>query len=127
MNPSLSSTSPLTAVPYSVSNLGGTFPRFFILRFVDYFTRATCIPPSSPPKASLLKGDLITQPFSCVLEAEKHRCIDGGGICQIQRDGYYIVNILCVIFGVVTFWGFIRPRALHLQSLPLRAWRVSEG
>lgn len=45
----------------------------------------------------------------------------------MQTDGYYIVNILCVIFGVVTFWGFIRPAAQKLQSLPMRAWRISEG
>ena len=41
--------------------------------------------------------------------------------------GYYIVNILCVVFGIVTFWGFIRPKALQLQNLPLRAWRLSNG
>jgi hypothetical protein len=35
----------------------------------------------------MLKGDLITQPFSCVLEAEKHRCINGGGACDISQDG----------------------------------------
>ncbi|KAK4555415.1 hypothetical protein LTR86_007712 [Recurvomyces mirabilis] len=110
----------------TVSNLGGTFPRFFVLKFVDAFSVATCIPPSVPPPPDL-KGSLITQPFSCVLEAEKHRCLAGGGACNVQRDGYYIVNILCVAFGVVTFWGFIRPRALQLQALPLRAWRLSGG
>lgn len=111
-----------------MSNLGGTFPRFFILKFVDAFSVATCLPPSNPPKdLSSLKGDLIKQPFSCVLEVEKHRCLDGGGVCDVQRDGYYIVNILCVVFGVVTFWGFIRPAAARLQRLPMSAWRLSEG
>ncbi|KAK1093524.1 hypothetical protein LTR48_002119 [Friedmanniomyces endolithicus] len=109
----------------TVSNLGGTFPRFFVLKFVDMFSVATCIPPSKPPAD--LKGTLITQPFSCVLEAEKHRCLAGGGVCDVRRDGYYIVNILCVVFGIVTFWGFIRPKALQLQNLPLRAWRLSNG
>jgi len=130
----------------SVSNLGGTFPRFFVLKFVDAFTTANCMPPSIPPAKDLLKGDLITQPFSCVLEAEKHRCINGGGSCNIQRDGkplhhskagstvcadfktgYYYVNVLCVLIGVVTFVMFIRPQALKLQSLPMRAWRISGG
>jgi MFS transporter, PAT family, solute carrier family 33 (acetyl-CoA transportor), member 1 len=27
----------------TVSNLGGTWPRYFILAGVDYFTKATCI------------------------------------------------------------------------------------
>ncbi|OQO00687.1 hypothetical protein B0A48_13177 [Cryoendolithus antarcticus] len=105
----------------TVSNLGGTFPRFFILKFVDAFTVATCSPPSIPPAKDLLKGDLITQPFSCVLEAEKHRCLAGGGTCDIQHDGYYYVNVLCVIIGVITFWSFIRPQAMKLQQDDLAA------
>ncbi|KAL8714225.1 MAG: hypothetical protein Q9220_001954 [cf. Caloplaca sp. 1 TL-2023] len=112
----------------TVSNLGGTFPRFFILKLVDYFTLATCSPPSSPPKdLSTLKGDLITKSFSCALEAQKHTCIDGGGTCVVERDGYYITNVICVIVGVVTFAAYIRPAAMKLQGLPLRAWRLADS
>lgn len=114
----------MTDNPNSVSNLGGTFPRYFILRLVDYFTAATCTPPSTPPPEKSLTGPLITSPFSCVLEPEKQRCIAGGGTCNMERDGYYITNVICVIIGIVTFVGFIRPAALKLQSLPLRAWRI---
>ncbi|KAH8651815.1 acetyl-coenzyme A transporter 1-domain-containing protein [Tricladium varicosporioides] len=112
----------------TVSNLGGTFPRFFVLKLVDFFTVATCIPPSSDyslPKT--LKGPVITSSFSCAMSAEKDRCIQGGGVCDISRDGYYVMNIVCVIVGVITFWGFIKPAALKLQALPLRAWRIAEG
>ncbi|KAL8667220.1 MAG: hypothetical protein Q9202_000793 [Teloschistes flavicans] len=109
----------------TVSNLGGTFPRFFILKLVDQFTVATCHPPSSPPTdLKSLKGDLVTSAFSCALEAQKHRCLDGGGKCVVERDGYYITNVICVVIGVVTFWAYIRPAALKLQALPLRAWRL---
>ncbi|KAK5692158.1 hypothetical protein LTR97_011332 [Elasticomyces elasticus] len=115
----------------TVSNLGGTFPRFFVLKFVDMFTVATCLPPTDGKLGvgglGDLKGPLVTQAFSCALEAEKHRCLDGGGVCEVGRDGYYIVNILCVVFGIVTFWGFIKPKALQLQNLPMRAWRLSGG
>ncbi|TKA70611.1 hypothetical protein B0A49_06082, partial [Cryomyces minteri] len=110
----------------TVSNLGGTFPRFFVLKFVDLFTVATCTPPPSGQLPAELKGVPVTEPFSCVLEAEKHRCLEGGGSCAISTDGYYIVNILCILIGVVTFWSFIRPTALRLQALPLRAWRIAE-
>lgn len=72
--------------PGSVSNLGGTFPRFPVLRAVDYFTKATCTPPVDKPTTPL-KGELITQAFNCALESEKHRCIDGGGRCVIDQDG----------------------------------------
>lgn len=107
---------------FRVSNLGGTFPRFFILKLVDLFTIATCIPPS-PELAADLKGSPITSPFSCSLGADKERCVSGGGVCEIQHDGYYVTNIICVLIGALTFWSFIRPAALKLQSLPLRAWR----
>jgi hypothetical protein len=42
----------------------------------------------------------------------------------MERDGYYIVNILCVIIGLVTFWGYIKVTVQKLQALPLRAWRL---
>ncbi|KAI9781202.1 MAG: hypothetical protein M1816_002462 [Peltula sp. TS41687] len=105
----------------TVSNLGGTFPRFFILKLVDLFTVATCIPSSKT--TGDLKGPLITAAFSCAREAEKSRCLRGGGSCEIRRDGYYITNMICVLIGALTFWGFIKRAALRLQALPLRAWR----
>ncbi|MCJ1468937.1 hypothetical protein MMC07_007567 [Pseudocyphellaria aurata] len=113
----------------TVSNLGGTFPKFFILKLVDAFTVATCLPPASPVVSgnSSLTRDLITAPFSCVAEVEKHRCIAGGGTCNISRDGYYITNVVCVIIGILTFWSYIRPAAMKLQALPLRAWRLAPG
>jgi hypothetical protein len=48
-------------------------------------------------------------------------------VCDISRDGYYVMNVVCVIIGVISFWGFIKPAALKLQALPLRAWRIAEG
>jgi len=112
----------------TVSNLGGTFPKFFILKAVDMFTSATCIPPSTAEltKLPLAKFETaVTEAFSCALEADKHRCLDGGGTCVMQRDGYYITNILFVVIGAVTFWMYIEKKALALQALPLRAWRVT--
>jgi PAT family acetyl-CoA transporter-like MFS transporter 1 len=89
------------------------------------FTYATCVPPTFPPKAELLKGDLVTQPFSCALEPDKHRCVNGGGVCNITTDGYYIVNILCVIVGAVTFALYIKPAVMRIQALPMKAWRLA--
>jgi hypothetical protein len=107
-----------------VSNLGGTFPKFFVLKLIDVLTIATCSPPRSPPNSDLLKGPLVTSSFSCVAEPDKLRCSNGGGTCTITTDGYYIVNILCIIVGVLTFWGYIKPVVRSLQSLPVRAWRL---
>jgi hypothetical protein len=106
----------------TVSNLGGTFPKFFILKFIDMFTVAMCTPPTSAPAD--LKGDLVTAPFSCVLEPDKARCVAGGGTCSTTTDGYYLVNILCVLIGLVTFYGYIKPAVRRLETLPIRAWRL---
>ncbi|KAE9370848.1 hypothetical protein N431DRAFT_546583 [Stipitochalara longipes BDJ] len=112
----------------TVSNLGGTFPRYFVLKLVDAFTVATCIPPASTYKLPpTLRGPLVTESFSCAASKAKDMCIQGGGVCDISRDGYYVMNIVCVIIGVVTFWGYIKPAAIKLQGLPLRAWRIAEG
>ncbi|KAJ9630230.1 hypothetical protein H2204_008591 [Knufia peltigerae] len=110
----------------TVSNLGGTFPKFFILKFVDMFTKATCIPPTDVDAFSKAHPDVtpITSQFSCALEAEKNLCLKGGGTCLMQRDGYYITNIVFVLIGAALFWMYIEKKALALQGLPLRAWRV---
>ncbi|OJD19497.1 hypothetical protein AJ78_00566 [Emergomyces pasteurianus Ep9510] len=106
----------------TVSNLGGTFPKFFVLKLVDLFTSATCIPPTETPAGV---KDPITARFSCALEADKHRCEAGKGVCQVYRDGFYTTNVLCVIIGAVTFFLYIRPAVLKVQQLPLRAWRLN--
>ena len=117
----------------SVSNFGGTFPKFFMLKLVDLFTKATCIPPSASELDTFIKShpnkDItpITSSFSCALEADKNICLDGGGICHMQRDGYYITNVIFVILGAALFWMYIERKALALQKLPLRAWRVGVG
>lgn len=107
--------------------MGGTFPRIFVLKLVDFFTQATCIPPTVAPPSDKLKDTLVTSSFSCALEPEKNRCINGGGICEVGRDGYYITNIICVLIGALTFVWFIKPAADKLQALPLRAWRLASG
>jgi len=88
------------------------------------FTVANCIPPTTPNLLDL-KGDLITSSFSCVAETDKRRCLDGGGSCKITRDGYYIMNVLCIIVGVVTFWSYIKPAVQRLQAFPVKAWRLA--
>ncbi|KAI0017920.1 acetyl-CoA transporter 1 [Xylariomycetidae sp. FL0641] len=109
----------------TVSNLGGTFPKYFVLKLVDAFTEATCHPPNAKIDVSTLKSPLVTQPFSCAIQAERERCENGGGTCEILHDGFYIVNVLCVAVGLLTFFLYVRPKVLHLQGLPMRAWRLS--
>jgi PAT family acetyl-CoA transporter-like MFS transporter 1 len=101
-----------------LSNLGGTFPKFFVLKAVDILTVATCHPGTSA------KDTAFTDPFSCVAEAGKAHCTELGGKCVIERDGYYWVNILCVIIGLITFVTYIRKTLFRLQALQLGSWRL---
>lgn len=98
-----------------------------MLKLVDTLTVATCHPSANGASHAGLKGALVTEAFSCAVQAEKERCEQGGGTCVTLRDGYYAVNMLCVVFGAATFLWYIKPKVLHLQSLPLKAWRLSAG
>ena len=97
----------------TVSNLGGTFPRLFVLKLVDALTVASCVQLPAAP----------SEPFSCALEGDKHKCKDLGGTCQVYTDGYYMTNIVCVVVGIISFVWYIRPKVEKLMALPLRAWR----
>ncbi|RPA87241.1 hypothetical protein BJ508DRAFT_410767 [Ascobolus immersus RN42] len=110
----------------TVSNLGGTFPRIFVLKLIDVFTKATCLP--NPSLTSSAKP-ITFEPFSCALESDKQRCLSSefNGVCNVEQDGYYIMNMICVVFGTVSFYMYIWPKVRYLQSLPLRAWREREG
>ncbi|CAG8510489.1 16414_t:CDS:10 [Acaulospora morrowiae] len=92
------------------SNFGGTWPRFFVLEAVDYFTEAVCY------------GQNAT--FSCVTEYDKSTCKDLGGTCVVNRDGYYITSIICVTTGTLCLFGFILPQIKNLQVLPPKAWKI---
>ncbi|RPB26546.1 hypothetical protein L211DRAFT_899963 [Terfezia boudieri ATCC MYA-4762] len=69
----------------TVSNLGGTFPRIFVLKMVDWLTVASCVAGAG--------GNAGWKEYSCALESEKHRCKDTGGICEMRTDGYYMTNV----------------------------------
>lgn len=91
----------------TISNFGGTWPRALVLAGVDWFTSATC-------SASGL---------SCATEELKQRCKEAKGVCNIERDGYYVMNVVCIVTGVLLFYGFIKSTLERLQNLPTVAWR----
>jgi len=97
------------------TNLGGTWPKWFVLKGVDLFTQATCKVPHAlvDIKAS-----------ECVSERGKRACKDIGGICLIERDGYYVVTGICLAFGLIVLTAFIIPTARKLQALPISVWRI---
>lgn len=65
----------------------------------------------------------ITRPFSqplateCVSDLGKTHCADLGGICETERDGYYIVSAACVMIGATILTLYVIPTARRLQGM----------
>ncbi|KAJ1735859.1 hypothetical protein LPJ61_000303 [Coemansia biformis] len=99
----------------TLSNFGGTWPVYFVMSAVDYFTRATCLLPAG-------MGDA----FSCTAQESRTRCEKEGGTCSVHWDGYYIVSTSCILASLLLFVAFIRPAVLRLERVPTHLWRVSK-
>jgi len=100
------------------TNLGGTWPRFFVLKAVDFFSVATC-------QVDEAGSSLTVQAVECVSEQGKAHCSDIGGTCITERDGYFITSGLCLGLGIVALVGYVLPVARKLQGLPVSKWRIS--
>lgn len=99
----------------TLSNFGGTYPQFFILKAIDYFTVANCIPS---------KDSSFQNPFSCSGKASKDKCTKLLGDCVITRDGYFVLAIACSLIGILIFY-LNRPAIRILEKLPIKKWRIS--
>ncbi|KAG8696483.1 hypothetical protein FRC09_008484 [Ceratobasidium sp. 395] len=102
----------------TISNLGGTWPRIFVLKGVDFFSVATC-------KVKEETGDIIMKASECVSDHGKAACADLGGVCHTERDGYYIVSWICITLGASILLFYIWPTAKKLQALRQSEWRVN--
>ncbi|KAJ7480190.1 acetyl-coenzyme A transporter 1-domain-containing protein [Mycena galericulata] len=99
------------------TNMGGTWPKWFVLKGVDLFSVASC-------KIQEGTSELVVKATECVSEHGKAACTEVGGECITETDGYYIVSGLCMLFGVAFLVMYIMPTARKLQELPTSAWRV---
>ncbi|KAF9436723.1 hypothetical protein BGZ76_003165 [Entomortierella beljakovae] len=99
----------------TLSNFGGTWPRYFVLEAVDYFTVSSC---------SVV--DSNGQDFSCSAEPGKSLCEKLGGGCVLDKDGYYIVSSACVLVGGLLLVFYIAPTIRYLESLPTKKWKLDQ-
>ncbi|KAI8918592.1 acetyl-coenzyme A transporter 1-domain-containing protein [Powellomyces hirtus] len=104
----------------TLSNLGGTWPRFFVLEAVDHFTVSHCESATQPKDTAW--GLLV----ACSTDAEKAACKDIGGKCIIDTDGYYVVGAACVVVGLASLLLFVRPLVARLHGVPDLAWRLGK-
>lgn len=99
----------------TLSNLGGTWPRYFILLAVDYFTVAPCSVNSADGHA-----------IKCADDKHRDQCKALGGSCNYIQDGYYYVNTACFIFGLLSLLLYIKPQIKKLEGLSDDLWRLSK-
>ncbi|KAJ7151496.1 acetyl-coenzyme A transporter 1 [Mycena filopes] len=99
------------------TNLGGTWPKYFVLKGVDLLTVATC-------KVKEGNDELLVKATECVSEHGKAACTEIGGVCETETDGYYLISGVCMLFGVAFLVLYIMPTVRKLQALPTSAWRV---
>ncbi|KAN0129644.1 MFS general substrate transporter [Lactarius tabidus] len=100
------------------SNLGSIWPRFFVLRAIDYFTIATC-------QVGDNSTSLTANGVECVSEQGKDACSAAGGQCIMERDGYYTTTGICIALGIFFTLAYILPTVRKLQALPLTKWRIA--
>lgn len=98
----------------TVSNLGGTWPRYFVLRGVDTLTRASCLIPTDG-KVDAEHG-IALNAQECVSDHGKALCAELGGKCVTERDGYYATSSICIIIGAILLITFVQPAARRLQG-----------
>lgn len=100
------------------SNLGGRWVKTFYLWLVDIITWKSC-----NYDQTILNSTVHITDNKCADKAAKQLCIDEGGHCQIDIDGYYIEVAINVVYGIIWYqWG---KRVLeHLQSLQRHEWHV---
>ncbi|CAO3635761.1 unnamed protein product [Mucor hiemalis] len=96
------------------SNFGGTWPKFFVLEAVDYFTVNPCSVPNE-----------LGEYLSCNTEVGNDFCKQANGTCTLVRDGYYIVGTMCVVAGLVLLLAYIKPVTKRLERLPKQMWRLN--
>jgi MFS transporter, PAT family, solute carrier family 33 (acetyl-CoA transportor), member 1 len=98
----------------TVANLGGTWPKFFILLLVDFFTERQCI--------SATTGEILS--INCAIKAMQPLCVEAGGTCIKQREGYYPVGFFCITVGILLYF-FLRKTLRRLQSLHDSSWTLA--
>ncbi|PLW54182.1 hypothetical protein PCANC_04560 [Puccinia coronata f. sp. avenae] len=110
----------------TVSNLGGTWPKYFVLKGVDFFTEANCLM-NNANSTQLNSTQLEIHGKECVSDLGKAKCTDFHGDCHTIKDGYYIMQAICITLGAILLVVVIGPASRKLGALPARAWHVRKA
>ncbi|XP_028418748.1 acetyl-coenzyme A transporter 1-like [Dendronephthya gigantea] len=96
----------------TLSNLGGVWTSTTALWFVDVLTWKSCI------------GTTNTTDVSCNTKLDEKLCMDSGGTCITDIDGYYIETVICVCIGFL-WLRWKRNTTKKLQDQHPSTWKTS--
>lgn len=102
----------------TLSNFGGTWPRIIVMWMISYFTVSRCEMPSMGQDYLFYGSDKNQK---CGIE------LDPLSKVTVVRDGYYVVNTLCILLGLLLYFGFLKRQAQSLQRLPISSWRCAHN
>eukprot|EP00741_Cyanophora_paradoxa_P015837 tig00020904_g15289.t1 len=99
----------------TLSNLGGTWPKAIVLFLIDYFTTASCRKGS---EAVLLPAGQV-----CTSGDGKDACSKAGGSCDVGRDGYFVMIVVCLVLGTAILRWLTRT-VKYLHTVRESDWKL---
>jgi len=94
----------------TIANLGNMWPATFSMWVLDPLTTRSC--------------DGGSDNGACDSHTAKASCVSAGGKCITVSDGYFVLQIAAIVFGLVWLL-LVRPRLKRLQDAPETEWRVT--
>eukprot|EP01104_Vermistella_antarctica_P004220 TRINITY_DN14711_c0_g1_i1.p1 TRINITY_DN14711_c0_g1~~TRINITY_DN14711_c0_g1_i1.p1 ORF type:complete len:645 (+),score=92.82 TRINITY_DN14711_c0_g1_i1:352-2286(+) len=98
------------------SNLGGTWPKFFVLAAVDYFTEKSCVGSRPSENGDVDEFHYRYATSRCNGSALGKSCVDLGGRCVVETEGYYLVSSACILVGAFLYLFWIRKVVPRLEA-----------
>ncbi|WBW70990.1 endomembrane system acetyl-CoA transmembrane transporter [Schizosaccharomyces osmophilus] len=93
----------------TLSNLGGTWPQYIMLKLADWVTYSYCSTDHS---------------LQCITDDVKNQCVASGGQCIYKTDGYYFTSILGIFLSILLCIITIFPIVRKLNKVPASSWHI---
>ncbi|EPY52212.1 acetyl-CoA transporter [Schizosaccharomyces cryophilus OY26] len=93
----------------TLSNLGGTWPQYIMLKLTDWVTFSYCSTDDS---------------LQCITDDLKNQCMDSGGHCIYKRDGYYFTSIVGIFLSIFLCIIAIFPIVRQLNKVSASSWHI---
>lgn len=115
----------------TIANMGSTLPKTPLYFLMDRLTCVACLPPASAggaiaagATAAAAHLSSLSCPLKPAAAAGPNACTAAGGLCALQRDGFYVLAYGMAVAGVGlgVWYVWLLP---SLIALPLSRWRVA--